>query len=610
MHRLVQLSSPARCSRRFSAQTPSAVRTLQRIADIFTAEGATKALAFHESRFDPRTMTLQQYAGAPYEARDVVLLLFKAHSEADRIDAARLLLHIALRDLPPRHVNASIFEGYLQAIASSSAFSRNEVFWAMDEMKRRGIAITEKIYLSLAEVHVRMDVEPRGVWVEIWDKFQEQLRQHGEAAATPPLLGILHSPKGSGDNESALQVGGVPFGASAAPLTPSLALTKMVLLQSAINHSDFQYSLTVVRHMLRLSPIDRSLLARYFVSAVGAPDVSTEQAQWLLFELEQRCVFARTPLTKHVQQRDLIRLLLKCAQSSDADAAERVLAAMERHLMPKTADVLALMIWAYAAAGNIPKAFDAVELMARKGLLDHTDPFKRFTVEAIGYTLDRHFLMTLAESLHKPALADQAYFYLERRFAEKKSVTVHSLDVIVLACSKLGDDTRAAETVESYGNFDLQPRTETYNNLLLACIGRSKAKQHRTVFDAMIKNGVRPNQQTFRLLIRQAVLSDNIEEAIAFLKKVPTINNLRVEVEMLLPIVERASRVGDIDTVVQMVRFSLDCDIGIDTAVLDTICKNLKKLGVETAAVEELLPLHEKLRNRSKFSRRRTRSEP
>ncbi|RNC46393.1 pentatricopeptidecontaining protein, partial [Trypanosoma cruzi] len=138
---------------------------------------------------------------------------------------------------------------------------------------------------------------------------------------------------------------------------------------------------------------------------------------------------------------------------------------------------------------------------------------------------------------------------------------------------------------------------------------RRGASLQRTIYDAMLENGVMPNAFTFRVLIRQAVLADNIDEAIEFLQRVTSHVGLRVEVEMVLPILERAARAGDAETVNRVSKFALECDIGIDSVVLNGVIKMLTEAGQDVEVIKGHQPLHDALRSRSKTGRQRPRSE-
>ncbi|ESL06142.1 hypothetical protein TRSC58_06189 [Trypanosoma rangeli SC58] len=248
--------------------------------------------------------------------------------------------------------------------------------------------------------------------------------------------------------------------------------------------------------------------------------------------------------------------------------------------------------------------------MSRKGHLELTDPFKRCTVDCLRQVMDRHFMMALADAMSTTALLDRVLQHLRARRRRGQTVSAHSLDLVVLAAAKLGEDRRAMSLVGDYtAGWGIQPRTNTYNCLLVGLSTQRGASLQRTIYDAMLENGVVPNAFTFRVLIRQAVLADSIDEALDFLQRVTSHAGLRVEVEMVLPIIERAARAGDAETVNRVSKFALDCDIGIDAAVLNSVVKLLAEAGQEVEVIKGHQPLHEALRSRSKAGRQRARNE-
>ena len=383
-------------------------------------------------------------------------------------------------------------------------------------------------------------------------------------------------------------------------VTPSPCILRLFVAGVLPEHWQVGFVVDVLRQFLsRCELRDIYQLQGFFLQVVQHPEAASDVVLWLLFELEQHAVLERRDLKTLVERKSILQLLLKCSRCGDCSTAERLLALMERHMMSKTVDVLALMLWTYAVGEEVEKAFETLEEMQRRGLLDHTDSSRKFVVEALGLPMEKHYLMTLAESLYNVEAVDRAYYHLERRHSQQRSVSVHSLDVVVLACGKLGDEDRAVETMESYSNFGIEPRTQSYNALLLSCSGRHRAHQHSTVFEAMVRNGIKPNHHTFRSLIRQAVLSDNIDEALGLLDRVTTFPHVHVEVEMVLPILERAARVGDLDTVLQLLRLAVSHSIGIEVGTMRMVVRRLRDHGVDVKAVEELIPVHERLRGRA-----------
>jgi hypothetical protein len=572
------------------------------------------ALIDFEQRFKP-TSNFREFCGPNlWEASDYAMLLMKTYHSLSRMDNVKTVFLIALRDVPD--LRTPFFDHYLQILSQQTHFSRKEVLWVLGEMQKKGLPWSERTYAALIEIHIRMGIDPRALWDELLN-LSTSLETHPQGKTDPSKNGagssnLLLSSSNTdwADNaakaieaEPVLDPHGVANAFVRRSIVPSPALLKAMAQNVTFHHKDVRYVIEVMRRLIACSAVDHKLLLYVFQSLVHNPQAGADHALWILFELEQRCVFERRSLRELVYRPILLQLLWKCAVSGDHVSAGRVLAFMERHLIQRNADALSMMVWCFAVAEQVEAAFDAVEEMHRKSLLTQMDPFKKHQVDVVGHT-GRHFLMVLADSLHTTQLVDRAYFYLENRRKEGKSVSIHSLDIVVLACAKLSDEGRAAETMEAYPSFGVTPRTQTYNYLLMACSGRLKSRKHADVLAAMQRAGVPANGTTYRHLIRQALLCDDIEEAFALLDKVTKTDGLKVEVEMILPIFERASRVGDLPTCLKMCKFALDHSLGLDPQTIKTAAKRLSsEFECDVSELHNQCPLHEKLR--ANFKRRK-----
>lgn len=384
------------------------------------------------------------------------------------------------------------------------------------------------------------------------------------------------------------------------------------------------------------------------------PFYPPEYILWVMMELEVRCVLEKANFVQFIQKRHVVQLLLHCAKCGDAKTFSQAVALMDRHLIRKTADTGALGVWCFSKALCIEAAIDMIMWMAYKGYLEHpsTSPFfQRYTmVDTLRYTMDRHFLMHFVDALSTPELVDRALKYLKHiqdqpAFPEEEKanlgdtmrsprklgpqVSAHILDLLVLAYAKISHEREAMDLLQSYETvWHVTARTNSLNALLMGLqlsLNRRKssgggggggaALHHRDVFDAVTKHNtspVIPNSLTYKLLIRHAVASDNIDEAVEYLQMVAeaasSVSALRVEVEMILPILERAGRAGDVDTVNLLSQFALDCDVGIDPGVLQNVISNLAHAGYTADVLRGHMPLHEALRSRSKVARQRSRA--
>ncbi|ORC89360.1 pentatricopeptidecontaining protein [Trypanosoma theileri] len=552
---------------------------------------------FYESSFHPDRMSLIEFARGTGEARDLLLCLMRTFTSLGRMDRVREVFAIGLRDFRSLSrntlvssdrgdsvasdtgrsvgcsrslslLNTSFFNAYLEVLTQRKNFSTEEVTFILNQMKAAGASPNALTYHYLIELHIRMGVDPIALWSD-----------------------MRRDPS----------------------LQPLPCTVQSLLLYVVPSSPDASFVVDVTREALRhgSSVADKRLLAQLMEQWLrNTNEYPPEYVLWLMLELELRCVLDKASFVQFVQKQHVAELLQRCAKCADAGTAAKVLAMMDRHVMTKTADILSLVVWCLAQALELEKAFDLLELMARKGHLELTDPFKKYTVDCLRHVMDRHFMMALADAVSSAVLLDRVLLHLRRRRERGQTVSVHSLDLLVLSAAKLGEDRRSMTLVSNYiTEWGVQPRTNTYNSLLVGLAAQRGASLQRVVYEAMLENGVTPNAFTFRVLIRQAVLADSIDEAMDFLHKVTSHTGLRVEVEMLLPIMERAARAGDADTVNRVSKFALDCDIGIDAAVLSSVMKLLTEAGQDVEVIKGHQPLHEALRSRSKSGRQRVRHD-
>lgn len=544
----------------------AAVRPLGQLLAFATTDIA-KAATFADREVLPKLAqgkTLAEVAQLPSEARDLAATLMRTYAGVGNMAKIRSSFLSGVEHLKSQNcLNATLFDVYLSVLVRRTKFCLEEVQFVLRLMADNDVEKTSLTYLYLLELHLRMDRDPSALWYELLERSNDSL--------------II------------------------------AAIVKSLFLHVLPSTKDQRMAVGVMKELLLLDHLERPSFAKIVVQWMGSRDVAPEHSLWLLFEFEQRCVLEKQHLAAHVQKQSVAQLLLQCARCADVTTAQKLLSFMDRHMMVKSADVLSLVVWCYAQAEAIEDALDVVEAMSRKGYLDTADIFKPFPVDIVGHTMERHFLLLLAEAIHSTALAERAMAHLHKRREEGKVVTIATLDVVTLAWSKLGHEDRGVSFVDQYmPTFGAAPRTHTYNCLLLASVGTRKSSSHRHIFEKMVSTGVAPNSQTFRLIIRQAVNCNDIDEAVRYLEQVSSFQGLRIEIEMILAVLERAARAGDVHTVNRISKFSLDCDLGIDAVVLRNAKEALQEHGCEVNTLESHVPLHEALRSRSKAARRRT----
>ncbi|KPA78137.1 putative mitochondrial hypothetical protein [Leptomonas pyrrhocoris] len=541
--------------------------------------------------------TSRSVSAAP-PLRDDLLLPTTAPSSAEKAGAASGTAEPALSWHRASLLNASLFNAYLEALTRRSKFAVNEVTFLLEQMKTAGVRRDALTYHYLIELHVRAGYDPIGLWEEM--KAQEEPPVLPLPATVQTLL--LRVVPSSPDPAFVVDVtkAALRFGTTVMDKRMLADMIEQWLSGTARTTAPASSSSSVDPQRSSSSSSSSNRASRY----------PPEYTLWLMLELELRCVLEKASFTQYVQRQHLTELLLQCAKCTDAATAEQVLALMDRHALPKTADVLALVIWCWSQALEVEKTLDLIEWMALKGYLDQVDCFRKAYIDTLRYAMEQHYLMTFAEALSTPALAERALTHLHARRQRGELVSAHSLDLIVLSFARLGEERRALQLVATYETrWGVSPRTSTFNALLVGCSRHRSTMLHRVVYRTMVNSGVAANVFTFRVLIRQAVVTGNIDEAIFYLEEVTRHPGLRVEVEMILPILERAARVGDGETVNRMSQYSLKCDIGIDKGVLRSVMQQLTEAGQSVEVLKGQLPLHEALRSRSKTGRQRARNE-
>eukprot|EP00760_Papus_ankaliazontas_P027048 PhM_4_TR3120/c0_g1_i1/m.69622 len=493
--------------------------------------------------------TLDQYSGNSEDARDVATTLMRICSDQADVSLARRIYEQTVKE---KRMSAATCNMYLQCLVMCNTekhFPLDEARKILTTMKANSFAFDAHTYQSILEIHYRSGLDVSGVWKDMRDR----------------------------------------------KVAPTQLSLRSVLGPAALVHTDPVFVLEVVREMVDRNAIERRLLNDIAQNLAQNENASPDQVLFVLFELEQQCVMEKVSVRDTIPAQTLLHVLIKCALRGDADCAELLLGLFERHHFAKGGDMYGLMVYCYSVAARWKDALDLVQEMANRGLLDNTDAQKRFIVEGVKYAMDRHYLNALAHTLSiSTEHVDAAYFYIEERRTQGHNVSIHCLDVIVLACAKLSDEQRAIETIESYDRFDLKPRGASYLYLLQACGGKNKARHQKTIFEAMIRNGVDPNTTVYKLLVRQALAADHIGDALEFVERMAESTNARLDGDVVEHVIDKASRVGDVDLIRSLVvKASKEWNVRLDVSRLQQVVRTLNKMGADTAPLLPAVALHE-----------------
>jgi len=495
----------------------------------------------------------EEYAGGKDEARDVVSTILRVCSAKANSTLAK---RVFTQSLAEGHSSTATCNLYLGCLVSpeASGFHLDEAQSVIAAMRQRNYALDSHTYQALLEMHYRLGYDVKGIWEEM-----------GEKGVEPTLLSL-----------------------------------RTVLGPAIVGHPDPTFVINVTRLMIERRATERMNLVDTLHGLATNEGAAPDQCVWLLFEIEQMCVLEKVSIKDALGPSNVILMcFVKCARRGDSDSAEMLLGLLERHHFPKGPDLYGLMVYAYSVAGKWREAFDLLQDMAQRGLLESQDAHKKFFIEPLRMSMERHYLMALVMMLSIAAESvDKAYYYLEARRSEGNNVSVHCLDVIVLACAKLFDEQRAIETIESYEKFDVKPRATSYLYLLQACGGKNKARHQRTIFEAMLRNEVEPTAAIYKLLIRQGVLADNMDDALEFLERMA--RTIRVESEVIEGIIDKAVKVGDVELVRSLiVRCHQEWTLYLDPTYLSKVSAQLSRVGVDASPLMPGIALHEEARNLS-----------
>ena len=564
------------------------------------------------------------------EARDILCIVFRACGELGSIDVAKKYFHKAMKEdseAPPSKgfspqfnipytvnskptgiyeaehkdfvplyeqiskrrfpmLNTPVCNMYLHALSSWKLqhLHYDEVRAVRDVFTRSKIAMNACTYHYLMEMHYRTGLDVSPLW---WE-----LRSKG--------------------------------------ITPSSVTLKNPLSTIIVQHPDPSFVVDVVRVMFEIDSVERNVIVNVLEALCRNDACTCEQVTWALFELEQHCAMEKIIVMEMLNSVSIpTRILIKAAKSGDVPTMKLILAFLERHSIMQTPDVYGLSVYTLARSEKVNEALDLVNQMGRQGLLDGQEAQRKFCVEAVNVSMEYHYLYTVAMNLAGSVqMLDDAYFYLEEKHKAEKSVTVHALDLIVLACARIYDEQRAMETVESYTKvFGIQPRVLTFLYLIQACGGKNKSKNQKKTFNIILESGLRPTTAIYKLLIKQALAADNIDEALEFLdilgeehlhdkkhwnkeedntprngqvlleetaKKSPG-HCVKLEPDTIKLFIEKALHKQDFDLADEILHRSVqEWNVLLDMKFLQHVEETLFQLGFKMGRIKEAIRLHSK----------------
>ncbi|KAF9945691.1 hypothetical protein BGZ70_003669 [Mortierella alpina] len=131
---------------------------------------------------------------------------------------------------------------------------------------------------------------------------------------------------------------------------------------------------------------------------------------------------------------------------------------------------------------------------------------------------------SLLKVLDEPGNIEEAYVCMREMHKEGKAVDVVAFNVLMEACGRMKDLTRAMSIFESAPVLGVQPDTDSYNALLTGCITDRNMAEGKNVITLMQAAGVDPNVDTYQSLISLCLTQINYEDAFMYLEEMKSHN--------------------------------------------------------------------------------------
>jgi len=217
----------------------------------------------------------------------------------------------------------------------------------------------------------------------------------------------------------------------------------------------------------------------------------------------------------------------------------------------------------YAKVGDMVESFKLYELMAERG---HTPSPVSYGILLDGYINNNDienaakiFLMmqnagcpmntvlytTLIKGFAREGKVDDAMRVYEQMVGQS-GVTpdLITFSVLLKVNCDAGQMDRALGLLDAMVKGGLKPDEVIYNNLLAGCAGKlcSKIELAKSLYSAMIDNGIKPSNATFSILIRLFSSDKLLDEAVTMLKTEPAKHGVEVEPRLYVQLITSCIR--------------------------------------------------------------------
>ncbi len=171
----------------------------------------------------------------------------------------------------------------------------------------------------------------------------------------------------------------------------------------------------------------------------------------------------------------------------------------EHHIAP--------VIEAMCHHGEVREAFMMFDFM-RSNSIDHSLATARPVFEIVKKDTD---------------MVDDAWGKLETLREEGHTVDVTAFNVVVQAAVALEDLQRAIGTYKAAPQLDVKPDIDTFNLLLLGCVGA----RHRGLGDRLLSDmkdaGIKPDATTYERMVRLCLTQSTYEDAFFYLEEMKSL---------------------------------------------------------------------------------------
>jgi pentatricopeptide repeat protein len=190
-----------------------------------------------------------------------------------------------------------------------------------------------------------------------------------------------------------------------------------------------------------------------------------------------------------------------CARSGRMDSVTRLLQEMKAHSVRPNLITYSTMIKGYCQNGEIQSAFAMLEDMKRETSLKP----------------DEILYNSLLDGCAQHGLVEEGLRLLDEMQTEDVTPSNFTLSVLVKLMNRgRRVDQAFAKVKEISQKYKFKPNVHVYTNLVQACVTNRQLSRAMDTLQAMIQDGVHPENRTYSILVRASMTSNNAEQALPY----------------------------------------------------------------------------------------------